>query len=258
MKVKFLLILILIGLLVFFVFIGNSWLGNYPTFLSNFRASIFSKINVFSSFVSHINKISKLTQENISLKEENTRLTALVASQDELRGQTNFLREVLGLDIFSDQEFIDARIFNFQFTPEGHHFLVNKGKNGGIETGDVVVASPGILLGVVDDVGEGFSRASLVTNLGSKITVKVLGKSTTGIAHGILNEGLRLDFISQNDEIAEGDLIITNGSDMFPPGLLLGKVNKIVLVDDGGLFKKVTLEPEFNKINTDRILILKK
>ena len=109
---------------------------------------------------------------------------------------------------------------------------------------------------MVDNVDEGFSRASLITNSGSKITVKVLGKNTTGIARGFLNEGLRLDFISQNDQIVEGDTIITNGNDMFPPGLLIGKVSNIIFADDGDLFKKVILEPEFKKINLDRVLIL--
>ncbi|OGN07337.1 MAG: hypothetical protein A3B86_01110 [Candidatus Yanofskybacteria bacterium RIFCSPHIGHO2_02_FULL_38_22b] len=249
-------IFLIVALLVFFIFLGSFRLGDYSASIKNIRVSFFSKINVFSSFLSKIERISKLTKENMFLKNENTKLLSLLASQDELQDQINFLRESLDLDIFSGHKFIDARIFNFQFTPEGHHFLINKGGESGIKIGDIIVVSTGILLGVVDNVDEGFSRASLITNSGSKITVKVLGKNTTGIARGFLNEGLRLDFISQNDQIVEGDTIITNGNDMFPPGLLIGKVSNIIFADDGDLFKKVILEPEFKKINLDRVLIL--
>lgn len=253
---KFSIILVVAGLLVFLLFISSSWFDKNFIFLRNMRVSIFSNINIFSLVFSNINIISKLTEENIFLKNENTRLNVLVASQDELRDQNVFLRELLDFETVSGHKFIDARTFNFQFTPEGHYFLINKGGESGIKTGDIVISSSGILIGTVSEINGSFSRASLVTNLGFKITIRILGKDTTGIARGFLNDGLQIDFIYQNDDITEGDIIVSNGNDIFPSGLLVGSVSKITSNDGGGLFKKIMLEPEFKKINIDRVLIL--
>lgn len=254
---NFSVILVAVGLLVFLIFLGSSWLDKYSIFTRNMRASVFSNINIFSSFIAEVSSINKLTEENIFLKNENTRLNALLASQGDLLDQNNFFRDVLKLKNLSGNKFVDARIFNMQFTPEGHNFLINKGVESDIKIGDVILTSSGILIGSVNKIEDGFSRASLATNLDFKVTIRVLGKNTTGLARGILDDGLQIDFISQNDDIDEGDTVVSNGNDMFPSGLLVGHVSEVTSGDDGSLFKKVILDPEFKKINMDRVLILR-
>lgn len=248
---------LLAGLLVFLIFLSSSFFDKYPVFLKSTRVSIFSNINIFSSFVSSLKSISKLTEENTFLKNENTKLNTLLASQYDLIDQNNFLRDTLNLKSISGHKFIDARIFNIQFTPEGHYFLLNKGRESEIKTGDVVLSPSGVLIGIVSEVNDGFSKASLTTNLDFKITIRVLGKNITGIARGVLSDGLQVDFISQNDEIKERDIIVSSGNDIFPPGLLVGRVSEISSNDDGSLFQKVMIEPEFKKIKIDRVLVLK-
>lgn len=250
------LFFIVIGFFVFFVFISRSQFDKYPVFLKEIRVSVFSNINIFSLFLSKVKNINSLTKENIFLTNENNKLNALLASQNDLKDQNNFLRDLLDLEFVSGRKFIDARIFNMQFTPGGHRFLINKGSADNIKVGGIVLSSSGILIGSVSETEDGFSRANLVTHLDFKITIRVLGKNTIGIARGVLNDGLQIDFISQNDDIVEGDIIVSNGNDMFPAGLLIGRVKKITSNDDGALFKKVTFEPEFKKINVDRVLIL--
>ncbi|MDP3793050.1 MAG: rod shape-determining protein MreC [bacterium] len=254
---KLLIILVAVGLLVFLIFVNSFRSDNSYVFLKNTRVYVFSNINIFSSFFSKINSISRLTEENIFLKNENAKLNTLLASQSDLIDQNKFLRDILNLKTVPGYRFIDARTFNMQFTPEGHYFLLNKGLESDIQVDDIILSSSGVLIGTVSETESGFSRANLATNLDFKITIRVLGKNTTGIARGILNDGLRIDFISQNDDIVKGDIIVSNGNDLFPPGLLVGSVSEITSSDDGGLFKKVTLEPEFKKINVDRVLVLR-
>ena len=260
MKNKKLLRGILLFIFIFFatglVFVGTKKFDSSIFFLKNFRIYSFSKLNVFSYLLSNIGSISTLTQENIVLKMENTKLQTQLASQDEFREQIIFLKEALDLEVVAGHHLIDARSFNLQFTPKGHTFLVNKGTISGVRAGNIIISSSGILVGIVSSTEEDFSRADLVSNLDLKVTIKVLGKNTIGIAHGILAGGLLVDFISKNDSIEEGDLIVTNGNDLFPPGLLVGRVSKITDNNDGELFKNVVIEPEYNNVNLDRVLIL--
>jgi len=95
----------------------------------------------------------------------------------------------------------------------------------------------------------------LITNRDLKVTVRLLNKDVTAISKGILNDGLELDFVSQNDGIAMDDIVVTNGNDLFPRGLIVGTISKIGS-NDGNLFRAVSVKPEFRSITIDRVLIL--
>ena len=97
----------------------------------------------------------------------------------------------------------------------------------------------------------------MTTNLNFKATITILAKNISGIAHGAMTEGLYLDFISQNDEIREDDTVITSGNDIFPPGLIIGKVVKID-PGSGGLFKQVKVHPLSEDLNISRVLVITK
>jgi rod shape-determining protein MreC len=253
--IKSIIVFVAAGLLIFLVLFNSSWLANRYEFIREVRVGIFSGMSRFGSFTSGLNNLTNLTRENLSLKDENRKLLSQLAFQAELKNQNDFLRNIAGLDISPEYKFIDARTFNTEFTPLGHYLLINKGIGGGVTKDDIVITSSGVLIGRVDEVFEGFSRVELITNRDLKITVRMLDKAITAISRGALNDGLRLDFISQNDEVVNDDKVITNGNDLFPEGLMVGSVSR-VSSNDGNLFKEVVVKPEFKNIAIDRVLIL--
>lgn len=253
--IRIIAILIAAGLLVFLlIYLRNTaYLAN--SFIQKSRTIIYSRLSFVGNFLSEIKKIKNLTLENIKLKEENHNLLSLLSEQSELKEQNIFLREAINLPMLSGRRLIDAGIFNTQFTPNGYHVLINKGADDGIKKGDIIISSGGILIGIVDQTASSYSKASTVSNLDFKATIETLFKGITGIATGSLGDGIYLDFIYQNDEITEGDIVITSGSDNFPPGLILGKVVRIKS-ENGSLFKIVQVKPIMNELDLSRVLII--
>lgn len=258
MKIKLGLIFIAAGLLIFLIVVGviSSNIPGRLKFIQDARAVLFSQISVARIFVSELGTIRNLSRDNAVLREEIRKLQSQLAIHSELKEQNKFLREALGLEYRPEFEFIDAKTFNLQFTPEGHYMLLNKGADSGIEKGSPVISPAGVLIGQVADADSNFSKVILVSDPDFKTTVRLINNNTSGISRGSLGEGILLDFISQNDPAENGDIVVTSGNDFLPAGLLVGSVSRIE-ADSGDLFKKVWVKPEFENINISRVLIIK-
>lgn len=259
MKIKYNLIFLTaaVGLLVFLILYSKIIVHTINSFTQEVRVIVYSRLNFIGNFISELKNVKALMKENLKLQEENQKLFASLANQSYLKEENDFLRESLNLSVLSDRELAEAGIFNLQFTPKGHYLLMNKGAKDGIEKDDVAISSSGILIGVVSAIFENYSRVHAVTNPDFKATIRVLFKDISGIARGAMGNGIYLEFISQNDEINKGDVIITSGSDIFPPGLIIGKVAEIGK-ESGNLFKNVRVEPMLKEISLGRVLVIKK
>lgn len=257
MKIKYNLIftLIAVGLLVFlFTYIqAASNAVNY--FTQETRVLMYSRLSFIGTFISEIKTVKKLTEENIQLKKEKQSLIVNLANQEKLEKENIFLREFLGLEITQEMRSLIAGVFNLEFTPRGHRLSINKGQKDGVKKDDVVISSPGVLIGIVDRPFENYSRIIAVTNLDFKTTVKIISKNTFGIAMGAAGDGIYLDFVSENDDIVKGDTVVTTGNDILPAGLIVGRV---VQVDSnsGSLFKNVRVKPAMEEINLSQALVL--
>src|SRR3989338_9678770 len=251
--IYFLAVGLLIFLLIYLRSAGNAI--NY--FLQETRVVIYSKLSFVGNFISEIKTIKSLTEENIRLKEERQALLVDLAGQEILTEENIFLRESLGLSITPEQRSLVVGVFNLESTPRGHNLLINKGQIDGVKKDDVVISSSGVLIGFIDDISDNHSRIVMVTNLDFKTTIKIISKNTFGIATGAMGDGIHLDFISENDDAVEGDIVVTTGNDTFPPGLIVGKVIEVSSSNDG-LFKNVKVKPAVEEINLSRALVLLK
>lgn len=251
--IYFLAVGLLIFLLIYLRTVGNS--VNY--FFQEIRVSVYSRLSFIGSFISEIKTLKKLTEENIQLKKEKQSLISSLANQEKLKEENIFLRESLELGFIQETRSLIVGIFNLESTPRGHTLLINKGQKDGIKKDDVITSSSGVLIGIVDRPFENYSRVITVTNLNFKTTVKVIFKNTSGIAIGSMGEGIYLDFISENDDVVEGDIVITTDNDIFPPGLIVGKIVQISS-SNGGLFKNVRVKPAMEEINLSQALVLLK
>ncbi len=223
----------------------------------NIRVFLFLKISRGSSLFLKLKNFYRLAAENLNLEEENKKLFSQIALQADIQEENNFLRKALGLPYAKSFKFVDAGAFNAQFGPKGHIVLINKGSDEDINSGDAVITGSGILIGIITETFGNYSKAILASNIDFKVTAEIFDRDISGMARGALNEGMALDFISQNDEIKEGDLVVTKGNDMFPAGLLIGKVTK-ANSDNADLFKKVFIKAFAADSDLSRILIIKK
>src|SRR3989338_992873 len=245
-------------LLVFFNFyftkgmIGSLIMGTVKR-PANFAVAELSDVRLFFSELVYF---KNLISNNIELKNQNTELTYQLARHEDFREENEFLKKALGLGLTSEFIVIEGGVFGSNFSQQGYRMLLNRGSAENVSTGDIVISETGVFIGQIGKIFKTYSEVGLVTNPDFKVTVKVLGSDISAMARGGLSEGIYLDFVNHDDDIKEGDVIVTNGSDLVPPALILGTVN-YVEADPVSLFKKVKLKPAIDGINLGRVLVIK-
>ncbi len=258
---KLLVVLILIfGL---FIFFNKQFFHNKIYFTLTSRlgqdvaASVFSRFSGTRKILSSVRTISSLTNKNIELEKENLKLLSELAGLENIRSENEFLKKILKISNEVDRELKEASIYSWDFGPNGYTVLLNKGSNGGISEGDIVVSEQKVLIGTIKEVGKDSSKILVVTDPKLRVTAKILGSNTTGIATGALGGGMSFDLIVHDDQINEGDIVVSSGNDIFPPALVIGRVSKVSF-SDAQLFQEVTIRPTMEDIVLGRVIILKR
>lgn len=259
-KMSFKKVFILLAAVIGSVFLNKYFIKDrlnvYPWSFINLGSDLFVRMENLGGFVGKIKNFNNLASENDKLKQGLKILDSLEAKIDDLENENDFLRRAGRISSRLDYPIVYAGIFNFNLAPAGYNALLNKGVQDGISEGDVVVTTEGVLVGKIEKVMQNFSRVLFVSDLEFKITAKVVGSDTSGIARGALNEGMYLDFIVQEDEIKEEDTLISTGSDLFPPALIIGSINHVE-INATKMFKKVRIHPAVEDVQLGRVLVLK-
>ena len=228
----------------------------YPRYFINSASYLFMKAEFFGGFVGKVKNFNRLASENEKLKQDREVVFNLKAKIDILENENDFLRRAVRVSQRFDRPVVDAGIFNLNFAPSGYNVLLNKGAEDGISEDDVVITAEGVLVGKVKKVMQNFSRILFISDPEFKITAKVVGSGTAGIARGSLNEGMYLDFVVQEDEVKEEDMLISTGNDLFPPALIIGSIDHVE-INATQMFKKVRIRPAIEDTQLGRVLVIK-
>ncbi len=227
-----------------------------PGFAFDSLAYLFSKFEAFNKLAGNVRQWRELSFRNDELTNENRDLLSRLARQDILEEENDFLKKALDIKQAVGGNVAYAHVFNANLGPEGYNVLLNKGSEDGLAKGDVVITEDKALVGIIEEVSSNSSRVLFVSDPQFKITAKVLGGATAGIARGAFREGMYLDLIAKEDEIKEGDLLISTGDDTFPAALVVGRVSHVE-VNESQMFKKVRLSPEVEERYLGKVVVLR-
>ncbi len=186
-----------------------------------------------------------LLAENRTLKDQ---LSSVVqqnsALQTELQQYTEY-KEELDFAQQSDYTLQPAKITTRIGTGAvGQTLYINVGQLDGLQPGYAVIYGPGMLLGIITNVHESYSEVGLLTNDASSVQGRTQTEAhTSGVVIGQFGTSLLMQYILKEQQIAVGDLIVTNGQDHFiPAGLIIGTVEAIA-DEPSDLFKTATISP---------------
>lgn len=202
--------------------------------------------------------IGSLKKENAELFEQNQKLLAKSALLESAEEENKMLREQLKL--LPREKFNLEGAFVTSRDPHGlgSWIEIDKGENFGLESGMPVIVSNGILIGKIGAVYSGSAQVILISNSQSLVNAVDLQTGAKGIVRGEYQLGSVLDMVLQADTLNVGDEIITSGSsENFPKGLLIGKVEKVGMSEDG-LFQQalISLPVQFFRLQT--VFVIKK
>jgi len=253
-------------LLIVFVIMGVIFLNNYVlnNFLQNLLYRAVSKPGIFLSEM--LGKVSKyggsffnrgaVVKENDELKKENNVLLGGIAELESLKRENDFLRNELEVAPRLDSKLLIVEIFSVQKNGLFSTALINKGRANGVEKSMAVITSGNILAGTISEVFENSALVLLIDDPRSAVSVRFQGSNILAEAKGNLQDGLKINEITYQEEIKEGDMIVTSGLDGLKESLLVGRVSE-VKAGSGGLFREVIAKPLFDlSLGSDLFVIL--
>ena len=167
---------------------------------------------------------TNLHNENIKLKEENTRLKDQHYDPGFLIFENNQLRKLLDDQIASPINLVSSRVMLDKQSPYLNSFIINSGNNKGITNGMAALDGKNFI-GRIVDVNFFSSRVLLVSDLNSKIPVLIEPTGHHAILSGTGKTEPILEFLPENHKIQTGNKVYTSGKEgIFPPGIPVGEV----------------------------------
>src|SRR5437868_5819226 len=105
--------------------------------------------------------------------------------------------------------------------------MINAGSQAGLARGQAVITGDG-LVGRLTEVGSRAARVLLITDLNSRIPVKIEGSNTGAVLAGDNSERPRLLYVGSPGALKIGDRVVTSGEGgVFPPDLPVGMVSAV-------------------------------
>jgi len=169
---------------------------------------------------------ARLTEENVELRRRlnETRYWRDLALQ--LRDQREIYEQALNVESATTQDRIGAWTLGDPDGPFVQSRLIGAGLRQGVGQGDPVLNVYG-LIGRVVETGQVSSRVLLLTDLNSRIPVMADRSNARGVLVGDNSEYPRLDFLTRNADLQDGDRIVTSGDDgIMPRGLPVGQAQR--------------------------------
>lgn len=188
-----------------------------------------------------LTELSALKDENERLREEIDALKTDSNFTSQMKTELDRLRELYELDsIYDEYPKVAARVVNASSSNWFSEFMIDKGKNDGIEVDMNVIAGSG-LVGRVSYVYDDYAKVTTIINDNHNVSAKFAENSTNCIVSGdlkLMEQNLiRVSGINIDAEVTEGDKLVTSYiSDKYVPGLLIGYISEIK--DDGNNLTK--------------------
>ena len=208
-----------------------------------------------SSAVMHYILLVHTSERNESLQQENDELRQKLIHDTELEQENMRLRTLLQLPIIPKYKSIYAEKIAFGSNGFERTIRINKGTNDGADVGMSVVNAQGVV-GQIAEVYSGYSNVLLLTDKSNAVDVIIQRTRSRGILKGLTQHQLSFEFLSVDEDLQVGDVVISSGLDgVYPEGMNVGTVS--ALAKQGRrLFLTATVDPSvnFSKIEEVRIL----
>lgn len=214
---------------------------------------------VASPFNALGNVFSNLTasQETLSdLKAQNEELTARVAELSEAQETASRLESLLGLQSTYNLESTAARIIGESSDAWSRTVTIDKGSADGFAINMPVCNSAGVI-GQIIEVSANTSTVRLITDENSGVSAMVQSTRAQGILQGQPDGTLRLEYVTTDADVQEGDIIVTSGiGGVYPKGLPLGTVSTVVR-EENATYYTITVTPASSDTeNNEEVLVI--
>jgi rod shape-determining protein MreC len=175
-----------------------------------------------------------------------------------VREENERLRRLLGFAQESpDRQFVGARIIGVRLDPKALQLVtIDRGANEGLEPMMPVVVAHGVV-GRVHSVAATSADVLLLSDRNSSIAVRVERSRARANVRGTGSpDTCRLEYALRSDDMVEGDVLVTSGTDgVFPRGLPVGSL--VGLKRSGqGLYQRSDVRPAVDVTKLEEVLVV--
>ena len=193
-----------------------------------------------------------------ALLKEKEGLTLHVQELQHEAGENDRLRRLLGLaEAAPARSYTGARVIGVRAEPSGLQLVtIDKGSDDGLSRGMPVITADGVL-GRIHSTGGGSAEVLLAIDRNSSVAVRVERTRARANVRGLGHPGLaRLDHAVRSEDVIEGDLLVTSGTDaVFPAGLPVGRITRLQRAAHG-LFLEGSVILSVDPTRVEEVLVI--
>lgn len=174
-----------------------------------------------------VNHYLHAIEENARLRAEIERLRAWETAARRFEQEAAAYRALLNVQLDTPPTFVTARVIADSGGPFVRAVLLNAGLHSGLQREQAVVDGEG-LVGRVATVGQRAARVLLITDLNSRVPVRLERSRHRAILTGDNSPRPVLEFLPPAAQVAAGDRVVTSGDGgVLPPDLPVGTVSTV-------------------------------
>ena len=219
------------------------------------KAIHFTRVGVVGLWQNYID-LRGVKQQNAELETTIGRLRLEQAEllQDAQQGQR--LQALLGFEQRYIYKTLAAQVYGSGGSEQSHVFYIDKGADDGLKRDMAVVTADGIV-GKVRDVFPHSAQVLAINDQTSGAGVILATTRIRGILRGNANGQLEVVGVLADERIKPGEKVLTAGGDLiFPRGLPVGEVEKVVQDPVRDAFIDILLKPAAHLDRLDEVLVI--
>lgn len=198
----------------------------------------------------HVNEQNKDLQQTV----DRLRLEEAALLEDARQGQR--LQAMLGFQEKYIYKTLPAQIIGTSGSDQSRLFYIDKGENAGLQRDMAVITADGIV-GKVREVYPRSAQILLINDQTSGAGVILETTRSRGILRGNADGQPQIVGLTLDSRIQPGERVLTAGGDeIFPRGLPVGTVDKVVKDPDQDGFIKVIVKPAAHLDRLDEVLVI--
>jgi rod shape-determining protein MreC len=164
------------------------------------------------------------------------------------------VRQLMNLQATPIGKTVLARVIGKDPSQGGQNMTIDKGTKSGIGRDTTIITSDGVV-GRVISSSDYFSVVQLIIDSQSAVGFIVRSSRRLGILKGTGRAELEMEYIDDDNDIKQGDELITSGQDqIYPKGIPLGVV--LSVGPRQGNFKVVRIRPNVNFGRLEEVLCM--
>ncbi|HEY2468725.1 MAG TPA: rod shape-determining protein MreC [Terracidiphilus sp.] len=195
-------------------------------------------------------------QQNADLQKtvDRLRLEQAALLEDAKQGQR--LQALLNFQQKYLYKTLPAQVIGSSGSDQSRVFYIDKGKDEGIDR-DMAVITPDGIVGKIRDVFPHSAQVLAINDQSSGAGVIMESTRIRGILRGNASGQPQIEDVIRDQRIKSGDRVLTAGGDeIFPRGLPVGLVDKVVNDPERDGFVEVVLKPAAHLDQLDEVLVI--